>query len=132
MARGRRRKGRLGGWIVLSVLAHAGAGVGAFVLRSRMPVTPPEKIYVVDLLPPAGTIKGDVQGKGTPLTLPKPAPAAPKAAAKAPPVPHEPVTKPVVAKDPDAAEPAPPKTEKEKKAEELRDAVRRSMLKTEE
>lgn len=100
-----------------------------------MPVKPPEKIYVVDLLPPAGTIKGDVQGKGTPLSFPKPAPAAPKPVAKAPtpPVPHEPVAKPVVHNE--GAEPvptSPPKTEKEKKAEELRDAVRRSMLKTEE
>ncbi|HEU4411761.1 MAG TPA: hypothetical protein VFS43_41350 [Polyangiaceae bacterium] len=131
-ARGRRRKGRLGGWFVLSVLAHAGAGVGAFVARSRMPEKPPEKIYVVDLLPPAGTIRGDVQGKGTPLSFPKPAPPAPPKAAAPKPPPPEPVTKPVVAKDPDAAEPAPPKTEKEKKTEELREAVKRSMLKTDE
>ncbi|HEU4538911.1 MAG TPA: hypothetical protein VFS00_32550, partial [Polyangiaceae bacterium] len=115
-------------------MAHAGLAGAAFVARSRMPVRPPEKIYVVDLLPPAGTINGDVQGKGTPLTFPKPAPAAPKAAAApkpapAPPAPHEPAVKPAV--DRDAAEPAAaaPKTEKERKAEELREAVKRAMLK---
>ncbi len=136
MARGPRRKGRLTGWFVVSILAHAGAGAGAFVARSRMPSRPPEKIYVVDLLPPAGTINGDVQGKGTPLTFPKPAPAAPKAAAPKPapptPAPREPVAKPVLHSDAAEPAPAPPKTEKEKKADDLRDAVRRSMLKTAE
>jgi outer membrane biosynthesis protein TonB len=135
MARGQRRKGRLWGWFTLSVLAHAGLGATALVVRSRMPVRPPEKIYVVDLLPPAGTLNGDVQGKGTPLSFPKPAPAAPKAAAPkpaAPTAPHEPVAKPAVHSDAAEPAPAPTKTDKEKQAEELREAVRRSMLKTEE
>jgi hypothetical protein len=137
MVRGPRRKGRIGGWFVLSVLGHAGAGAGAFVWRARMPERPPEKIYVVDLLPPAGTLKGDVQGKGTPLTFPKAAPAAPAAPKPAAPQPQaarEPAAKTVAHNDP--AEPAPaapsPKTEKERKAEELREAVKRSMLKTDE
>lgn len=91
----RRESGRLGSAFLLSAVIHVVVIGGAWYLGSRNPVTPPMRVYAVNIVSPPP------QAFGEPSPEPQPAPPEPEPEV-------EPETPEVETPEPEPAPPAPP------------------------